>query len=162
MTVIWAALAAAATSSHACSRKTGSGDNAVVPGHRYPGTKHSGKQITSAPCRLASATADVARRTDSFGVAGTRMFARAMRTMLMPPLRFGVPLSSGKCVSSIGFLRPNDGHHHARGFDSTPVKNGPTSASRVCCGSRIVPCAVVVFEEAEVSQVFCILVVVDL
>jgi hypothetical protein len=90
------------------------------------------------------------------------MFARAMRTMLMPPLRCGVPLSSGRCVSSMSFLRPNDGHHRARGFDSTQVKNGPTNASRVCHGYRIVPCAAVVFEEAEVSQVICILVFVDL
>src|SRR5262245_61706968 len=42
--------------------------------------------MTSAPRRPASVTADVARRTDSSGVAGTRMFARAMRTLLMGPL----------------------------------------------------------------------------
>jgi len=34
----------------------------------------SGKQITSAPRRPASATADVAGRTDSSGAAGTRIF----------------------------------------------------------------------------------------
>src|ERR1700737_1547699 len=88
MTVTRAVLAASATSAHARSRNAGSGDGAVVPGHRYPGKKHSGKQITIAPRRFASATADVARRTDSSGVAGTRMFARAMRTMLMVVLLY--------------------------------------------------------------------------
>jgi len=62
-----------------------------------------------------------------------------MRTMLMPPLRFGVSLSSGRCVSSMSFLRPNDGHHHARGVDSTLVKNAPSSAWRACNGYRSVP-----------------------
>ncbi len=84
MTVIPAVLAASATSAHARSRNAGSGGGAVRPGHRYPGTKHSGKQTTSAPFRPASATADVASSTDSCGVAGTRRFASAMRTVLMP------------------------------------------------------------------------------
>jgi len=53
-----------------------------APGQRYPGTKHSGKQITRAPFRPASATADVARSTDSFGVEGIRRFASAIRIVL--------------------------------------------------------------------------------
>src|SRR4029453_19171948 len=59
------------------------------PGHRYPGMKHSGKQITLAPRRAASATAAVARRTDSSRVPGTRTFARAIRTALIRLSRLG-------------------------------------------------------------------------
>src|SRR5215471_4377404 len=83
ITVIDAALAAEATSTRARSRNAESGGGAIFPGHRYPGTKHSGKQMTIAPRRPASAIADVARPTDSSGVEGTRAFASAIRTTLL-------------------------------------------------------------------------------
>jgi len=44
--------------------------------------KHSGKQTTIAPRRLASATAEVASPTESSGVAGSRTLAKAIRTLL--------------------------------------------------------------------------------
>jgi hypothetical protein len=50
-----------------------------MPMPRYPGTKHSGKQISRAPLRDASSIACRARVTDSSGVAGKRMLARAIR-----------------------------------------------------------------------------------
>src|SRR5688572_30043427 len=73
-----APVAASATVAHARSRNAGSAGGDSLPGHRYPGTKHSGKQMTSACCRPASATAAVANRTDSSGEAGARRFARAI------------------------------------------------------------------------------------
>src|SRR3954464_11752833 len=91
ITVMAADRAASDTSAHARSRNAGSGGEGVVPGQRYPGMKHSGKQITAAPRRPASATADVARWTEPSGVTGTRTFARAMRTLRTVVLRFRVP-----------------------------------------------------------------------
>src|SRR4051812_34937393 len=101
ITVMRAALAASATVAHARSRNAGSGAGAVVPGQRYPGTKHSGKQMTSAPPRPASATAAVARTTDSSRVFGTRTLARAIRTVL-------TDTSSGVAQSATGNRSEDD------------------------------------------------------
>jgi predicted amidohydrolase len=71
-----------------------------VPGYRWLGQEApSPDPVFLERAWAASATADVARRTESSGVVGMRMFARAMRTLLMrvllsEPLKTAEPLRS--------------------------------------------------------------------
>ena len=128
-----ASLAAFATSDHARSRNAGSGGGAVVPGQRYPGTKHSGKQTTSAPCRPASATADIAISTDSFGFAGTQTFARAMRTVLMPVTRVGFVLWQCRCNSSMTLPLSNREAVRTAGRRTSDHSDRAAEAGQVQC-----------------------------
>ena len=83
ITVTPALAAAAATRDQARSRNAAStrGTSRLIS--RYPGTKHSGKQMMSARSAAACVTACSASVIDSSGVAGNRMLARAIRTVLM-------------------------------------------------------------------------------
>jgi hypothetical protein len=62
--------AAAATVAHARSRRAGSWGGTTFPVARYPGTKHSGKQISPARSTAACAMASVASVTASASEAG--------------------------------------------------------------------------------------------
>jgi hypothetical protein len=77
----------------------------AVPAFKRVAAKLRGDrtQITIARCRAASATAYVAKRTDSSGVAGTRMFARAIRTVLIRA-RQRVARLPGRRISLLAFL----------------------------------------------------------
>ncbi len=64
----------------ALSRKAVSGGGLeFFPAARYPGTKHSGKQMTLALSVAAWAIASSANVTESAGVTGKRRLASAIR-----------------------------------------------------------------------------------
>jgi hypothetical protein len=75
------------------------GGGTCPPMPRYPGTKHSGKQMMSALSADACAIACSARTTDSSGVAGRGKLASAIRMVLIAC----VSIRGAPCVYASGF-----------------------------------------------------------